>query len=350
MSKKTLIRKRSLQAPKKEPVVEPEIKEQVHEEDFPDEVEKKVPEPTPEQFQQGAQQLQQVAAAHIEGFEAPELAEDVALKCLIYGPPGAGKSYFVYGLPASPAAPIYIIRTKPLDVTVNKYRARGKDGTIRVFKCFDPKQPDPEKWNYETVAHRVQIAALRLAHIQEGTVVLDDVTDFYKGLQSWMENLTDVKRNQKDQKPIRMEWGRIYDKLMTALTQIYWNPKITLIIVSQVKEQFDKKGKVQIEEGLTSGIHEAKAPMEIMHLIDYKMEIARVWEFGDEIRDYMDGIPASEELTNICSFKKVRNWVNNPKRDRFYDFTYPNLRKYMLAKGVDYYQPPNCESFVPDPR
>ena len=306
--------------------------------------------PTQEQLAQSAAVFSQQAAAYIEGFDPPELAEDVALKMLIYGPPGSGKSYFSYGIPASPAQPIYIIRTKPLDVTANKYRERALNKTIRVFKCFDPKSPDPENWNYEVVAHRVQTAALRLMHIQAGSVVIDDVTDFYQGLQSWMENLTDVKRNKADGKPVRMEWGRIYDKLMTALTQVYWNPKVPLFICAQIKDVFGERGKIKIEEGLTTGLHEAKAPMEIMHLVDYKVEINRVYEFGDEIREFMSDIPYSEELTNICSFKKVRNWVGNPIRDRFYDFTYPNLRKYMLAKGVDFYQPPNCEPYVPNPR
>ena len=78
------------------------------------------------------------------GFVKPMLSKDVALKMAIYGPPGAGKSYFMYGMPASKHAPIYVVRTKPLDNTASLFKDRIEDGEIYVYNCFDT-EADPDE-------------------------------------------------------------------------------------------------------------------------------------------------------------------------------------------------------------
>jgi len=299
--------------------------------------------PTYEQVQSGANEMLQKASTQIKGFVKPKLAKDIALKCLISGPPGSGKSMFGYGVPASKLAPIYVIRTKPLDRTIQFYEERVEDGVIQVFETFDGLEED--EWNMERVSANVQIATHRLARIEAGTVILDDVTDHYQGLQSWMENLTDAKRT-KYGKVIRMEWSRIYDRLISGLILVYRKPKIPVFIMSQIKDVFGTDAEVKKEEGLTTPLHASRAPKEVDHLIDYKIEVASYYDYGPEISQYVD-IPTTETKVNIATFRKVRGWVNNPRRDRFYDFVYPHLKTYMNNKGVKFYEPEGAEPFVP---
>lgn len=302
--------------------------------------------PPQEQVQAGADTMLQQASTRIEGFVKPKLAKDIALKTLITGPPGSGKSMFMYGVPASKAAPIYVIRTKPLDRTIAFYEDRVEDNEIVVFETFDGLKE--EEWNLERVSANVQIALHRLAKLQAGTVVLDDVTDHYQGLQSWMENLTDAKRT-KYGKVIRMEWSRIYDRLISGMILVYRKPKIPVFILSQIKDIFGSDAEIKKEEGLTTPKHDSRAPKEVDHLIDFKIEVASYYDFGPEISQFVD-VPATEVKTNIASFKKVRGWALNPRRDRFYDFTYPNLKIYMNNKGVNFYEPEGAEPFVPPNR
>jgi hypothetical protein len=303
--------------------------------------------PTYEQVEAGANAMLQQAATQIAGFVKPKLAKDIALKALISGPPGSGKSMFGYGVPASKGAPIMVIRTKPLDRTIQFYEERVEDGLIQVFETFDGLKE--EEWNMERVAHNVQIATHRLAKMQAGTVILDDVTDYYQGLQAWMENLTDAKRIKSTGKPVRMEWARIYDRLISGLILVYRKPKIPVFIMSQIKDVFGSDAEIKREDGLTTPLHASRAPKEVDHLIDFKIEVASYYDYGPEISQYVE-IPATETKLNIATFRKVRGWANNPRRDRFYDFVYPKLKSYMNSKGVNFYEPEGAEPFVPPNR
>ncbi len=284
----------------------------------------------------------------VEGFKKPLLAKDVAFKGIFYGPPGGGKSTGGYTFPCDRRNPLYVIRTKPLDTSIDPFQELVEDDAILVFDCFDGVKED--EWNLERVASNVQIAVTRLAKLDKdapGTIIIDDLTDMYQGLMSWMENLTDAKIVKSTGKVSRMEWGRIYDRLLSMLILAYRNPKRPLLIMAQIQDVFGDGGSPMLEDGLTTQQHKARIPKEVFHLVDYSIEVAPYSDFGEQIHSYVPDIPASESMLNIGSFKKCRNWMLNLKRDRFYNVLYPNIRKFMGNKGVNFYEPEGCTPFIP---
>ena len=121
-------------------------------------------------------------------WKSPEyIVKKSGIKVLVWGPPETGKTHFALTAPE----PIHVIDTEfgtyPL---LCKEPFKNKD--IRVFEAaqlnVESAEIDPVK-SIEAVEEAISF----LKDINEGTVVIDSVTDIWQWLGAWLEVTASVR-------------------------------------------------------------------------------------------------------------------------------------------------------------
>lgn len=156
------------------------------------------------------------------------------LKIGIYGEPETGKSFF--GDTCLPK-PVYVIDSELAAVKLAKQHFPQEDIRICEVKVISEEtmQPDPIKSMYE-----LENAIVALAKVEQGSIVIDNVTDYWGYLNAWIES-TAIRRTKSGQ-PLRFEWGRANERYRYFIMRLLTMP-LTVVLIAQSKHAFSSKGK-----------------------------------------------------------------------------------------------------------
>lgn len=294
-------------------------------------------------------------------FGAALPASDIAFKGGVFGKGGAGKTFGACTFPCSPEHPLKIIKGDPIaaDLALHHFRPRLDDGSIIVADAVVSEElrklragPDyrnalRKHIDLEKTAFAIEDAIEDAVSDLRGSLILDNVTSLVKGISAWMDRKASVRTVSG--KPVQYEWGMVYARLSRAIFQPFSVPTMPVILIAQVKKQYDG-AKPIFEEGFSNRVpvYDARWASEIDHYCNYVIDVTPVASYKrDEIRKIVREVPAGGRATNIASFTKSRLWFVDREVDRFYDFTYPNLRTFMDAMDASFYSPPNTTILVP---
>jgi hypothetical protein len=160
----------------------------------------------------------------------PAVKVEPRVKCLVFGPPGIGKTYFALGAPG----PIAVIDTEGGTAFY-----AGRKG-LSKFDVLPTK-------TYRDVKAAVEYLAEHPGAYP--TLVIDPVTVIYETLQDAAQVKRAVRRNDPDADLEMLDWGRIkrqYKSLMTALV----NLPTHVIVTAREKDETEKRGSDMVKIGV----------------------------------------------------------------------------------------------------
>jgi len=164
---------------------------------------------------------------------AKEIRIKHGIKVGIAGEPETGKSYFAMTFPE----PVYIIDTEFAAAKLAQQHFPDKD--IRIFeaKVIDPAtdQPDPIKSLDE-----VEKAIISLKDVNEGTIVVDTVTDYWRWIGAFVEKR--ATRHTKSGQPFRFEWATGNERYRYFIYRLLSKP-VHVVLTSHMRPIYTASGE-----------------------------------------------------------------------------------------------------------
>jgi hypothetical protein len=242
-----------------------------------------------------------------------EVEEGEGLKCIVYGKPETGKTYFALSFPE----PIYVISTE-FGVKKLRHHFPGKD--IKLLECNVPfaEKPTDRKGNVidtpfntdpETSLKKVEAASFALEKIKGGTIVIDSASDIWSWLSLYLGNVGERSVSKKTGEEFikGTEWAKINEAFRILVNRFNSLP-CHLVICSRQKE--DLEGNVSI-----------KASKDIDHFVDISIHLEKIPR----------GIPGQEgKFTYVrqgtiekCRYQSLNNL-------QVQDITFDKLKKEIV--------------------
>jgi hypothetical protein len=155
------------------------------------------------------------------------------LKIGVYGDPEVGKSFFGDTCPP----PVFVIDTDLAAVKLAKQHFPQKDIRVCEVKVVSEvtMQPDPIKSMYE-----LENAIIALKSVQQGTIVVDNVTDYWQFVCAWME--TQATRRTKSGQPMRFEYAMANERYKYFIMRLLVMP-ITVVLIAQSQQAYTEDGR-----------------------------------------------------------------------------------------------------------
>lgn len=178
-----------------------------------------------------------------------EITNVKGVKALIWGEPGAGKTYFALTFPE----PIYVIDTDGGVAQLLK-QFEGKD--IRIMSITDPYAEKAKKKAKDPLTETDPVVSLQkfdkatwlLKDIKEGTIVVDGISDIWEWHGAWLDIMADKYTQSGNM--MRTEWGKANAKYTWMLKRLKSRP-CNLVMTAKQKSKFDKQG-VELDEKLSA--------------------------------------------------------------------------------------------------
>ena len=197
-----------------------------------------------------------------------EVEEGEGLKCLVYGKPETGKTYFGLSFPP----PLYVIST---EFGVKKLRHHFPDKDIKLMECNVPfaEKPTDRKGNIidtpfntdpETSLKKIEAASFALEKIKGGTVIIDSGSDIWSWLSLYLGNIGERSVSKKTgEEFIRgTEWAKINEAYRILINRFNSLP-CHLVICCREKQ--DLEGNVGI-----------KASKDVEHFVDISIHLEKL--------------------------------------------------------------------------
>jgi len=96
-------------------------------------------------------------------------------------------------------------------------------------------QPDPIRSMYE-----LENAIIALKDVQKGTIVVDNVTDYWQFVCAWME--TQATRRTKSGQPLRFEYAMANERYKYFIMRLLTMP-LTVVLIAQSQKTYTSDGK-----------------------------------------------------------------------------------------------------------
>lgn len=197
-----------------------------------------------------------------------DVEEGEGLKCIVYGKPETGKTFFALTFPG----PIYVISTE-FGVKKLRHHFPGKD--IKLLECNVPfaEKPTDRKGNVidtpfntdpETSLKRIEAASFALEKIKGGTVIIDSASDIWSWLSLYLGNVGERSVSKKTGEEFikGTEWAKINEAFRILVNRFNSLP-CHLVICCREKQ--DMEGNVGI-----------KASKDIDHFVDISIHLEKV--------------------------------------------------------------------------
>jgi len=115
-----------------------------------------------------------------------------------------------------------------------------KSKDIRVFEAaqldLNTAEVDPVK-SLEAVEEAVGL----LKEINEGTIVIDSVTDIWQWIGAWLEGVA-TARTQSG-RPYQFEWGKANLRYRRLILRLMAKPNVHVILTGQPRPLYDEQGR-----------------------------------------------------------------------------------------------------------
>jgi hypothetical protein len=243
-----------------------------------------------------------------------EVEEGEGLKCIVFGKPETGKTYFGLSFPE----PIYVIST---EFGVKKLRHHFPDKDIKLLECNVPfaDKPTDRKGNIidtpfntdpETSLKKIEAASFALEQIKGGTIIIDSASDIWSWLSLYLGNIGERSVSKKTgEEYIRgTEWAKINEAFRILVNRFNSLP-CHLVICCREKQ--DLEGNVGI-----------KASKDVDHFVDIVVHLEKIPR----------SIPGQEgKFTYIrqATIKKCRYQSLNNLQVQ--DLTFDKLKKEIVS-------------------
>jgi len=242
-----------------------------------------------------------------------DVEEGEGLKCIVYGKPETGKTYFGLSFPE----PIYVIST---EFGVKKLRHHFPKKDIRLLECNVPfaSKPTDRKGNVidtpfntdpETSLKKIEAASFALEKIKGGTIVIDSASDIWSWLSLYLGNVGERSVSKKTGEEFikGTEWAKINEAFRILINRFNSLP-CHLVICARQKEEMD--GRISI-----------KASKDIDHFVDISIHMEKIPR----------GIPGQEgKFTYVrqgtiekCRYQSLNNL-------QVQDITFDKLKKEII--------------------
>jgi hypothetical protein len=155
------------------------------------------------------------------------------IKVGAYGSPETGKSYFGMTCPE----PIYVIDSELAAVKLAKQHFAQKDIRVCEVKVISEEtmQPDAIASMYE-----FENAIVSLKDIKSGTILVDNVTDYWQYVCAYMEE--NATRRTKSGQPLRFEYAMANERYKYFIMRLLTSPA-SVVLVAQSQKAYDSEGK-----------------------------------------------------------------------------------------------------------
>jgi len=157
-----------------------------------------------------------------------------ALKVSGWGEIESGKSYFAQTFPE----PIYIIDTELAAASLAFEHFPDKDIRIMEVKIVDPDTDEPRPLE---CLKEMEAAIRSLKNVNEGTVVIDTITDFWSWMHVWVESTAEI-RYKKTGKAMRVEWGKANERYKYFVMRLIAKKSLNVVLLGQDKKKYSSKG------------------------------------------------------------------------------------------------------------
>jgi hypothetical protein len=197
-----------------------------------------------------------------------DVEEGEGLKCIVYGKPETGKTYFGLSFPE----PIRVIST---EFGVKKLRHHFPNKDIQLLECNVPfaEKPTDRKGNVidtpfntdpETSLKRIEAASFALEKIKGGTIVIDSASDIWSWLSLYLGNVGERSVSKKTGEEFikGTEWAKINEAFRILVNRFNSLP-CHLVICCRQKE--DLEGNVGI-----------KASKDVDHFVDISIHLEKI--------------------------------------------------------------------------
>lgn len=268
-----------------------------------------------------------------------------AMKMLITGYWGAGKSYMYMTSPCSPDHILYIIQIEPMASyeTQLLYHPKFADGSIKVFDALQYRiEDDNPVPDLEATAAKFEDAIAYLARkkVTECTIAVDSWTSIDKGFTSGFETKADGAGG-KGKASNQLRWGNLYAKIAKNLNWPAKADKILFWLVAQIRKKYEGPQPLKHPGFAFLDRIESRVSSEVNHSAQYKGIVRRYDEFSPEDIKRLEGniLGAPDDYHNVFFIEKGP-WKTSLSNSGFYGATYSNLLEYTRSQGIYHYSPP----------
>jgi len=247
------------------------------------------------------------------------------VKILLWGEFGSGKTYTALSF----KAPVYVVSTE-FGVTSLGHHFDGKD--IRVLECSVPYTDAPKSASGEIddqpfaidpvkSLDKLEDATNALKEVQEGTIVIDSVSDVWAWLGNWLDYIAkkNVSKGSGKEYMMRTEWQKANAKYRWLMMRLLSRP-CNVVLTSRSGPVYDSSGNVTMQT-------KPKAQQETAYYVDI---VAKM-----EKKDIQDIDPKTGKITGVrnsrvaviekCRFADVG-------RLEIQDMTYDKLENALKGK------------------
>jgi len=214
---------------------------------------------------------EQVQEESLDTFfkKASEIKTTAKLKILVWGEQGLGKSFFALSFPE----PVYVLCTEPQAVSPLLVHFPDKD--IRIVELADEYTDAPVKKQTgkaddsvgandpEVFLRKFEKGVNLLKDIQEGTIVLDSVTDLWDNFVAWIEYNAD-KYTQSGQM-MRTEWGKVNNKYKNLLNKLQSRP-VHFVMTARSENVYAEGGRETTQKKMSGQKKTPYIPHVIMQI------------------------------------------------------------------------------------
>ncbi len=247
------------------------------------------------------------------------------VKILLWGEFGSGKTYTALSF----KQPVYVISTE-FGVTSLGHHFEGKD--IRVLECSVPYTEKPEMASGEIddqpfaidpvkSLDKLEDATNALKDVQEGTIVIDSVSDVWAWLGNWLDYIAkkNVSKGSGKEYMMRTEWQKANAKYRWLMMRLLSRP-CNVVLTSRSGPVYDASGNI-------TAMTKPKAQQETAYYVDIvaKMEKKEIQDIDPKTGKITGSRPSRVAVIEKCRFADVG-------RLEIQDMTYDKLENALKGK------------------